>query len=152
MGARWCVCSVLLVILWAVPGSPLRHDGSVALSERGASPPIRTAHVGSAELVESVPVETSLDLPALRNTVEVWREMIQAAEHTIDIETFYLSSSGTGADSLETVLECLADAADRGVVTRLLVDAGFRETYPEVVARLEGLPGAAARSLDVRRL
>ncbi len=106
---------------------------------------------GGVELVEGVPVETMLGLPTLRDTPDVWNGMIRTAERAIDIETFYVSASGTGADSLEAVLDCLAEAAHRGVAIRLLVDAGFSETYPEAVARLGSLPGAAARVLDARR-
>jgi phosphatidylserine/phosphatidylglycerophosphate/cardiolipin synthase-like enzyme len=117
-----------------------------------AAPEADTREAGTLELVESVPSETTLDLPAVRNATAVWREMIKEARRAIDIETFYMSTSGTGADSLEAVLDCLAEAAARGVVIRVLVDAGFIEAYPEVVARLEGFPGAAARTLDARGL
>jgi phosphatidylserine/phosphatidylglycerophosphate/cardiolipin synthase-like enzyme len=105
-------------------------------------------HTGSVELVESVPVETALDLEALRNTPGVWRDMILNARKTIDIETFYVSSSGTGSDSLEFVLDALSDAAARGVRIRLLADAAFYETYPDVVERIGALPGALTRILD----
>ena len=45
----------------------------------------------SIELVESVPLETSLDMPDIRNTADVWLDLIRSANKSIDIEIFYLS-------------------------------------------------------------
>ncbi len=113
---------------------------------------VDVSHMGFVELVESVPIETTLDLEALRNTPAVWREMILDARETIDIETFYVSSSGIDSDSLEPVLATLAHAASRGVRIRLLADAAFYETYPDVVERIGALPGALARILGAAGL
>ena len=38
------------------------------------------------EFVESVPVETSLDSPSIRDTLPVWLEMFEKARKSIDIE------------------------------------------------------------------
>jgi phosphatidylserine/phosphatidylglycerophosphate/cardiolipin synthase-like enzyme len=105
---------------------------------------------GTVELVESVPTETELDLPRLRNTPDVWVEMVAAARRTIDIETFYMSNSGTGRDRLDAVLRAVEQAAKRGVAVRALADEGFYHTYPEVLDFVGRLPGAATRRLDVR--
>ena len=57
------------------------------------------AHVNPAapgpalELVESQPVETSLDRAALRDAWEVWPQMIEAATARIDLAEFYASYS-----------------------------------------------------------
>lgn len=44
------------------------------------------------ELVESWPVETTLDQPDLRDADVVWKEMIERARRSIDFAEFYASS------------------------------------------------------------
>jgi phosphatidylserine/phosphatidylglycerophosphate/cardiolipin synthase-like enzyme len=107
---------------------------------------------GEIELVESVPIETGLGLPDLRDTPEVWREMIAGARRSIDIGAFYLSARPDAPGALEPILQELERAAGRGVQLRVLSDAGFYRTYPEVVDRLAALPGAEARRLDAHSL
>lgn len=58
-----------------------------------AAPPI--------ELVETVPIETTLDHTEIRDASDVWLEMIAAARTTIDLAEFYVSNAphsrlGTG--------------------------------------------------------
>jgi phosphatidylserine/phosphatidylglycerophosphate/cardiolipin synthase-like enzyme len=107
---------------------------------------------GEIELVESVPVETELGLPDLRDTPVVWREMIAEARQSIAIGAFYLSARPDAPGALEPILQVLGQAAGRGVQLQVLSDAGFYRTYPEVVDRLAALPGAEARQLDARTL
>ena len=80
------------------------------------------------ELVESIPLETSLDNPDIRNTHEVWLEMVTRARRSLDIEQFYISNEP--GKLLETVLAAIYAAADRGVKVRLIVDARMYKTYP----------------------
>jgi len=114
--------------------------------------PARPESLGTLELVESVPVETALDLPGLRNTPEVWLEMVGSARETLDLETFYFSDRPDGPSELGPVLEAIAAAAQRGVRIRVLTDPGFHRTYPEIPDRLAALPGAEVRLLDARGL
>lgn len=107
---------------------------------------------GTLQFVESWPCETDLDLPDLPEAAKVWLEMIEAAQHSIDIETFYISARPDAPGALAPVLEALAAAADHGVRIRVLSDAGFYQTYPEIVDRLGNLPGAESRLLDVKKL
>lgn len=107
---------------------------------------------GTIELVESYPVETSLDSPILRDTHDVWRDMIQKAKSSIDIETFYFSEDPQRRDRLDLVIDELRSAVSRGVKLRTLSDAGFDETYPSIRTRLDALPHAETRTLDVRSL
>ncbi|HJY62654.1 MAG TPA: phospholipase D-like domain-containing protein [Ignavibacteria bacterium] len=87
------------------------------------------------ELVESIPVETTLDNPDIRNTQEVWLEMINSAQKTLDIEQFYITSEE--GEPLDTILKAIVAAANRGVEVRIIVDAGFYEMYPADVSRLD---------------
>lgn len=86
------------------------------------------------ELVESIPVETSLDNPDIRNTTIVWQEMINRAHTTIDMEHFYLSNAPNSA--LDTILKALRTAHLRGVKIRLILDARMSRTYPESITWL----------------
>ncbi len=129
-------------------GTVLVHTMVLLLSSASAGP---DRERGTIELVESVPKETTYDAPTLRNTTDVWREMISAANRAIDIETFYVSGS-TARESLDAVVGELGDAARRGVGIRLMVDSGFYETYPDVVTEIGELPGSQVRTLDVRSL
>src|SRR3990172_2336305 len=87
------------------------------------------------ELVESIPVETTLDNPDIRNTQEVWLEMINSAQKTLDIEQFYITSEE--GEPLDTILKAIVAAANRGVQVRIIVDGTFYEMYPADVSWLE---------------
>ncbi|MBN1423715.1 hypothetical protein JXA88_04080 [Candidatus Fermentibacteria bacterium] len=103
------------------------------------------------ELVESVPLETLLDDPMMRNTPEVWCEMIAGADSLIQIETFYVSVD-TAGHAFSEVLAQLELAQQRGVRIRLLADAGFARTYPEMLDTIASWPDAEVRLLDVKAL
>lgn len=100
------------------------------------------------ELVESWPVETTLDDPSLREAHEVWREMIERAEHELDFLEFYGATEPGGR--LEPILRAIEDAAARGVRVRFVFDSGFAARQPEVPARLEAIEGVEVRRLDLR--
>src|SRR6185436_6634452 len=91
------------------------------------------------EIVESAPVETVLDHPDLRDAWQVWPEMIGRAQKTLDFAEFYASAdpaSPPGHTSrLETVVQAVEHAAERGVRIRFLAEKVFQKTYPEILAR-----------------
>ena len=93
------------------------------------------SQVNNIELVESIPVETSLDNPDIRNTQEVWLEMINSAQTTLDIEQFYISNEK--GEPLDTVLNAIVAAAKRGVIVRIIVDGEMYRTYPDDVTWME---------------
>lgn len=102
------------------------------------------------EIVESIPAQTMLDNPDIRNTVQVWTEMIDAANSSIDFEEFYVSNQP--GESLEKVLKSVVAAAERGVRIRFIVDAGMYKTYPETVNSLGKVRNIAVRIIDYRKL
>ncbi|MGA9115627.1 MAG: phospholipase D-like domain-containing protein [Bacteroidota bacterium] len=117
---------------------------------QGAFSPPRQAGFPGFELVESVPVETGLDNGHIRNTPEVWREMIGGARRTLEVEQFYISSRpGTAFDS---VLGEVRRAALRGVRVRILVDGRMYRTYPADVDSLGRSTNIAVRVLPHSRL
>src|SRR5439155_13562772 len=140
---------VLLALVAAAGASFVPR--SIAASNRAAPAPRAArsqarAAVSPVELVESVPIETSLGNPELRHAREVWLEMIRAARHSIDLEGFYLST--WPGEPLEPVLGALGDAARRGVMVRMLFDRGMAATYPQPLDSLALVPGFAVRKLD----
>ncbi|MCP3914412.1 MAG: hypothetical protein GY711_02520 [bacterium] len=105
-----------------------------------------SSQTGRLTLVESFPIETSLDHADLPQTLDVWLEMIASAETSIDLASFYASPG----PELEPVVEALEDAGRRGVRVRVLVSAVFEDTYPELIDRFAGAEGIAVRVVDLR--
>ncbi|MFG6466545.1 phospholipase D-like domain-containing protein [Roseateles sp. BYS87W] len=123
---------------------------AVALALSGAAAQADFAIPGY-ELVHTVPVETTLATPDLRDPVTVWREMFDAARQRIDIAQFYVS--GEPGEPLDAVMERLEAAAARGVKVRfLLEDKGLRLSVPATLARLRAIPGIEFRVLDFSKL
>ncbi len=105
---------------------------------------------GRIVFVESVPVETTLDLPDVPDAPAVWLDLVRGARTSLDVFSFYFSPDPAGGDALTAVLAEVEAAGARGVRVRLLSDAGFHKTYPETHDRFRDLPGVQARLLDAR--
>jgi len=102
------------------------------------------------EVVESIPIETTLDNPDIPNTLEVWLEMINSARTSLDIEQFYISNKD--GEPLEEVIAAIEHAAARGVKVRVIADARMYKTYPETVDRLSRQIGISTRIIDFGKL
>ncbi len=98
------------------------------------------------QLVESVPVETTLGDSLTFRTTEVWLEMIRSAQSSIDLAFFYVSNQP--GEPLEAVLDALKSAAQRGVRIRILSDAKMYRTYPEPLNSLKKTPDIQVRITD----
>ncbi len=110
-----------------------------------------TAAAGPAvTLVETAPVETSLDHPGVPEAYRVWPEMMGGATERLDVASFYVSNEPESR--LEPVLQAMIDAAGRGVRVRVLSDAGFYKTYPKSLDRLDAVDGIEVRLIDYRKL
>jgi phosphatidylserine/phosphatidylglycerophosphate/cardiolipin synthase-like enzyme len=101
------------------------------------------------ELVESIPIETSLDNPDIRNTTTVWSEMINGAHSTIDIEQFYIANQS--GESLDTIINEIIKASERGVIIRIISDSRMYKTYPETIDKLNKQKNISARIIDFRK-
>jgi phosphatidylserine/phosphatidylglycerophosphate/cardiolipin synthase-like enzyme len=108
------------------------------------------AQTDEIEIVESVPEETPLHDPALRNARDVWVGMIRGARATIAIEQFYVSDKPGSA--LEPVVKAIEDAAARGVHIRVIGDRKFHDTYPETLDRWAATRNMSCRILDFTRV
>jgi phosphatidylserine/phosphatidylglycerophosphate/cardiolipin synthase-like enzyme len=104
---------------------------------------VQAQPAGQVDLVESAPIETTLQHPDIAQAYQVWPEMIAGASRALDIAEFYVSDEPDSR--LEPTLQAIEAAAGRGVAVRLLADAGFAKKYPETLDRL------AARGVTVRR-
>lgn len=103
------------------------------------------------ELVHTVPVATDLATNDLRNPVEVWSEMFDRAQHRIDIGQFY--ASGQPGSQLDTVIEHLQAAGQRGVTIRfLLEEKGLRMSDPATLDRLRSIPNLTLHVLPYGQL
>lgn len=104
----------------------------------------------SIELVESFPVETTLDNADIRDADVVWREVIDGAKTSIDFAEFYASDSGNS--KLTPVIEAIERAAARGVHVRFLAEKKFQVTYPQVLERLALSKNIEVRAYDIKAL
>ena len=102
------------------------------------------------EIVESIPIETNLDNPDIRNTYEVWLEMIDNVKSSLDIEQFYISNQK--GEPLEDILNSIIKVGERGVKVRLIVDSRMYKTYPETVDMLAKQKNITTRIIDFGKL
>ncbi len=86
------------------------------------------------ELVESIPVETSLGDVNISKTKDVWLEMINSAKKSLDFEQYYISSKP--GEPMEDIINAIIKAGERGVMVRIIVDEKMYYTYPESVNML----------------
>jgi phosphatidylserine/phosphatidylglycerophosphate/cardiolipin synthase-like enzyme len=102
------------------------------------------------ELVESAPLETTLDHPDIRDAADVWPELVDRAKRTVDIAEFYASDADGPAlatSRLGPVLSAVERAVRRGVHVRFLADAVFAPKYPATLERLRKA-GVIVRTID----
>lgn len=132
---------ILSLAICLAAAAVLAVGQDAAARKRAPLPPL--------ELVESSPVETSLDHEEIRDAHEVWLEMIRGADSTLDIAQFYVSSAPSS--HLEAVLVAVEKAARRGVEVRVLADKGFHDReYPESLDRLAERDGIEVRLYDAK--
>jgi len=98
------------------------------------------------EIVESIPDETKLDNPDIRNTPKVWLELINSAKNSIDIEQFYISNK-QGSD-LERVIQAIENRAEKGIRIRIIVESNMAQTYPETINRLKKHKNIKVRTIE----
>lgn len=91
------------------------------------------------ELVETAPVETTLDHADIRDAKDVWPEMIDRAQTSLDIAEFYAAEADEKhleGSRLTPVIRAVCAAADRGVRVRFLADSKLAKQYEKTLAQL----------------
>ncbi|MCK4414225.1 MAG: hypothetical protein KAY32_11820 [Candidatus Eisenbacteria sp.] len=124
--------------------SPLASAGPAggATAPAGSAPPL--------QLVETFPIETPLDHPALPEAHEVWLEMIASAGESLAFAEFYASNEP--GSRLEPIIAAIEAAAARGVHVRFLAEEKFYKTYPATLDRLAAHAGIEVRRYNVGAL
>jgi phosphatidylserine/phosphatidylglycerophosphate/cardiolipin synthase-like enzyme len=103
-----------------------------------------TSARATVDIVESVPVETTLAVPGVQDTQASWIELINASTTMIDMEEFYISLG----DSLQPVLDALKAAAARGVKIRLMLDSKFYANSPVGANAFALIPNVQIKTID----
>jgi phosphatidylserine/phosphatidylglycerophosphate/cardiolipin synthase-like enzyme len=134
--------SALAVTMTVLPGAALRAAPLAEEAGREGEPLL--------ELVESEPIETTLENPDIPDAYQVWLDMIAGASTRIDLAHFYASNEPDSR--LEAVIAGLEAAADRGVTVRFLAEEKFYATYPQTLDRLAAHAGIEVRRYDVGKL
>ncbi len=109
---------------------------------------MQSPEVTSIELVESFPLETTLDHADIRDADVVWREAIDGAKVSIDFAEFYASDHA--GSKLTPVIEAVERAGARGVRVRFLAEKKFQITYPDVLERLARSKNVEVRTYDIK--
>ncbi len=99
--------------------------------------------VSLEEVVISLPVETTLKGIGIRRASDVWVEMINSAERTLDFAEFYIISQKN--ELLEPVIEALKSASKRGVKIRFLIDKKMIHTSAPLMKRFKMIKGMEVR-------
>ena len=103
------------------------------------------------ELVHTVPLETTLATPDLRDAATVWSELFDQAKSEIVIGQFYVVNQAGSV--FERVVERLAAAGRRGVKIRFLLDQkGVGLSEPATIAQLKAIPNLELRIIDFNKL
>jgi phosphatidylserine/phosphatidylglycerophosphate/cardiolipin synthase-like enzyme len=115
-----------------------------------ANSPVQIAGFKNFEIVESAPVETTLDNPDVRNAHEVWLEMIGHAKRNLDLEQYYISNEPN--EPLEDIIDAVVEAGKRGVKVRIIADAGMYKTYPQTLDMLGKQKNISVRLIDYGKI
>ncbi|MGA9704528.1 phospholipase D-like domain-containing protein [Pseudomonas sp.] len=103
------------------------------------------------ELVHTVPVETALGTPDLRQPGPVWSALFDGARTRIDIGQFYAADHPGSV--MEQVIERLEAAGKRGVKIRfLLEEKGLKLSEPATLERLRAIPNLTFRVVPYARV
>jgi len=108
-------------------------------------PSIAPVEPPAIELVESQPIETTLDSD-LPDAYVVWPEMIASAKQSLDFAEFYAANAP--ASRLEPIVAAIEAAIQRGVKVRFLAEISMVREYSDTLDRLQKA-GAVVRTLDL---
>ncbi|WP_286867638.1 phospholipase D-like domain-containing protein, partial [Herbaspirillum sp. UBA812] len=103
------------------------------------------------ELVHTVPRETTLATPDLRDAAVVWKEMFDSAQREIVFGQFYVA--GQDGEALDDIMAHLEAAGRRGVKIRFLMEKkGEFASVPATIEKLKRIPNLEFRQIDYSRM
>jgi phosphatidylserine/phosphatidylglycerophosphate/cardiolipin synthase-like enzyme len=141
---------VLSVVSVVTLGTASACGESTRATPSLVAPSREPARAVAIELVETPPVETTLDHPDVANASPTWVAMIDRAQHAVDFAEFYASEAepkDLARSQLTPVIEAIGRAVKRGVKVRFLADSVFAPKYPETLETLRTV-GAVVRIID----
>jgi phosphatidylserine/phosphatidylglycerophosphate/cardiolipin synthase-like enzyme len=98
------------------------------------------------ELAITVPVETKLGTHGLRSAKDVWLELIDSAQSTLELGQFYVAIKPDSA--ISEVIERLRAASARGVKIRMIADQKMEAASAEGLAVLRTIAGLEVRLIS----
>jgi phosphatidylserine/phosphatidylglycerophosphate/cardiolipin synthase-like enzyme len=98
------------------------------------------------EVVQSFPIETSLQVRGIAQTQQVWLDIVNSATQTLDIEQYYINNQA--GQSLAPVIDAIKAAAARGVQIRVILDSAFLKSSADEANDLLGVNGVEVRQVD----
>jgi phosphatidylserine/phosphatidylglycerophosphate/cardiolipin synthase-like enzyme len=101
--------------------------------------------VGSVELTQTIPAETSLRMDGTRATDDAWLDLVQGALERLDLAFFY--GSDEAPSKLTPIVDAVIAACARGVKVRVVFERVFLKEYPAIPRALEAA-GARVRIVD----
>ncbi len=103
------------------------------------------------ELVHTVPAETTLATPDLREPAAVWRALFDGAKNEIVVAQFYVANRA--GSRFDGVIERLEAAGRRGVKIRFLMEErGKALSDAATIDRLRAIPNLELRFLEYGKL
>ncbi|MDB5219149.1 MAG: Phospholipase D/Transphosphatidylase precursor [Myxococcaceae bacterium] len=144
--------ALVLLLATACGGAPTAPPNAGTSTSATATATATAPGSGEAtiELVETPPVETTLDHPDVANASPTWVAMIDRARRSVDFAEFYASEAepkDIAQSQLTPVIAAIERAVKRGVKVRFLADTVFAPKYPETLQTLRTI-GATVRIID----
>jgi phosphatidylserine/phosphatidylglycerophosphate/cardiolipin synthase-like enzyme len=100
----------------------------------------------TVEVVQSYPIETTLQVPGIAQTAQVWLDIVNSATRTLDIEQYYINN--VAGESLDPIMTAIKAAAARGVQVRFILDSDFLKNSPNEAAVVQGVANIDIRQID----
>ncbi len=100
----------------------------------------------TAEVVQSFPIETTLQVPGVALTQQVWLDIVNSATRTLDIEQYYINNSP--GQSLDPIMDAIKAAAARGVKVRFILDSAFLKKNSNEADSVQNIPNIDLREID----
>src|SRR5579885_3141069 len=108
------------------------------------------AGTSDVQLALSVPVETDLGLSNIPAAKDVWVQMIDSAQKTLEFGEFYATNQA--GEALEPVLQAVERAGARGVQIRWIFEKSMLSNDPATYTRIQNIKNSTMRVYDISKL
>lgn len=132
----WCLIALSLSACGTLPAKP----DSLLTARRLTAPPTSLGRIAADSLTPGYNSAFRL-LPLASHALDARLQLIARAEHSLDVQYYYIAADSTG----QVFLRALSNAAARGVHVRLLVDDLFTAKLDPTLAQLAAQPNMEVR-------